>query len=157
MIKTLALFDSGGVMTPTKSELTLLLEKGINPFMIKNVNDYDNLFKLAWAKPPKYPSFIMDYLAEKAIKDAPLNEKIWKDMMSDVFILESKLDKITAPTLILWGDSDNIINVSAVPIFEKGIKNSKSVILKECGHLPMMEKPAETASAYQTFLKGINE
>jgi pimeloyl-ACP methyl ester carboxylesterase len=157
MIKTLALFDSGGVMTPTKSELTLLLEKGINPFMIKNVNDYDNLLKLAWAKPPKYPSFIMKYLTEKAIKDAPFNEKIWKDMMSDVFILESKLDKITAPTLILWGDSDNIINVSAVPIFEKGIKNSKSVIIKKCGHLPMMEKPAETASAYQTFLKGINE
>ena len=77
-------------------------------------------------------------------------------MMSDVFILESKLDKITAPTFILWGDSDNIFNVSAVPIFEKGIKNSKSVILKECGHLPMMEKPTESASFYQDFLNGKN-
>ncbi len=57
-------------------------------------------------------------------------------MQTDMFILESKLDKITAPTLIVWGDSDRVIHISSVPIFEKGIKNSKSVIIKECGHVP---------------------
>jgi pimeloyl-ACP methyl ester carboxylesterase len=97
----------------------------------------------------------MKYLAEKAVKDTPFNEKIWKDFMSDVSILESKLDKITAPTLILWGDSDKILHISSVPIFEKGIKNSKSVIIKECGHVPQMEKPAETATQYIDFIKRI--
>jgi pimeloyl-ACP methyl ester carboxylesterase len=43
-----------------------------------------------------------------------------------------------------------------VQIFEKDIKGSKSTIIKECGHLPMLEKPQETASVYQDFLKGKN-
>jgi pimeloyl-ACP methyl ester carboxylesterase len=76
--------------------------------------------------------------------------------MLDFFTLESKLNKITAPTLILWGDTDRVVHISSVPIFEKNIKNSKSVIIKECGHVPMIEKPAETAAAYQDFLKGKN-
>ncbi|MGP8154946.1 MAG: alpha/beta fold hydrolase [Smithella sp.] len=157
MIESLALFDSAGVVAPTNSELILLMEKGEKPFFVKDVNDYDKLFKLAWVNPPEFPSFIMKYLAKKAVKEAPFNEKIWNDMISsDIVDLENKLDKITVPTLILWGDSDKIIDISSVPIFEKGIKNSKSVIIKECGHLPMMEKPMETASAYQEFLKGNN-
>jgi pimeloyl-ACP methyl ester carboxylesterase len=77
-------------------------------------------------------------------------------MWSDMYILESKLNKITAPTLILWGDTDRIVHISSVAIFEKNIKNSKSVIIKECGHAPMIEKPVETAAAYQDFLKGKN-
>jgi len=36
----------------------------------------------------------------------------------------------------------------------KNVQHSKSVIIKECGHVPMMEKPEETASIYQDFLKG---
>jgi len=73
-----------------------------------------------------------------------------------MYMLESKLNKINAPTLIVWGDSDKLVHISSVPIFEKNIKNSKSVIIKECGHAPMLEKPAETAAAYQDFLKGKN-
>jgi len=109
-----------------------------------------------FVKPPQFPNFVKKYLAEQALKDTPFNEKIWKDMQTDLFILESKLDKITAPTLIVWGDSDRVIHISSVPIFEKGIKNSKSLIIKECGHVPMTEKPQETASIYQDFLNGKN-
>ena len=105
-------------------------------------------------KPPQLPSFMKQYLAKQAVEAGPLNKKICKDMWPDTLILESKLNKITAPTLIVWGDSDKLIHISSVPIFEKNIKNSKSVIIKECGHVPMMEKPAETASIYQDFLKG---
>lgn len=155
-VKTLALFDSAGVNAPTRGEAFLLLEKGINPLIVKDVNDYDKLLKVCFVKIPKMPSFIKKYLAKQAVEAGPLNKKIFNNMMTDNFILENKLDKITAPTLIVWGDSDKIIDISSVPIFEKNIRNSKSVIIKECGHLPMMERPEETAAAYQDFLNGKN-
>jgi abhydrolase domain-containing protein 6 len=160
MVKTLALFDSAGVKEPTKSEMTLLMEKGTNPFLIKDVNDFDKLIGILYLKPPEMPSFIKQYLAKQAMENTRNYEiyKInWKGkglLWDDWFILESKLNKITAPTLIVWGDSDKTINISCVPVFEKNIKNSQSVIIKECGHMPMMEKPAETASIYQGFLNG---
>lgn len=155
MVKTLALFDSAGVVSPIKSERDLLFEKGINILIVKDVNDYDKLLQINFVKPPQLPSFIKKYLTEQAMKAAPFNEKIYKDLTdSDISILESKLNKITAPTLIVWGDSDKVIHISSLGIFGKNIKNSKSAIIKECGHLPMMEKPDETFLIYQDFLKG---
>lgn len=153
-VNTLALFDSSGVKSPIKSELALLMAKGINPYVIKDENDFDRYMKLRFVNPPQMSPSIKEYSMEQTMKAAPLNAKIGKDIFSDMTILESKLNRITAPTLIVWGDSDKIIDISSVPIFEKNIKNSKSVIIKECGHLPMLEKPAETASIYRDFLRG---
>jgi abhydrolase domain-containing protein 6 len=156
-VKTLALLDSGGVRSPVKSELELLLEKGTNPFVIKNVADFDNLLALNFYKPIKIPSIVKKYLATEAAKDAKLNAKISSEIAgTDFYKLEEKLHMIKAPTLIVWGDSDKILDISALPVFEKNIKNAKSLIIKECGHLPMLEKPAETAAAYKNFLKGEN-
>lgn len=155
-IKTLALFDAAGVNAPTKSELILLLEKGINPLVLKDVNKYDEFMAFVFVKPPQLPSFIKQYIAEQMVAVVPINEKIFNDILPDLTVLESKLNKIIAPTLILWGDSDKLIHISSVPVFEKNINNSKSVIIKECGHIPMIEKPVETASVYQDFLKGNN-
>jgi len=157
MIKTLALFDSGGVKSPTKSELHRLMEKGVNPMVVKNVDDFDKLLAINFYKPFPIPSFVKKYLAKKAEEAAPLNQKIFNEMTDvDFFALEDKLDMIKAHTLIVWGDSDKVIDVSSVPIFEKKIKNAKSAIIKECGHLPMLEKPQETAAVYKDFLKGKN-
>ena len=156
MVKTLALFDAAGVKAPVKSEYVLLLEKGINPLIIKDVNDYDKVLKFVFVKPPEIPSFMKPYLAKQHIEAGPMNKKIFNDIRADILIPESKLNRITAPTLIVWGDSDKLIHISSVPIFEKNIKNSRSVIIKECGHMPMAEKPAEIASIYQDFLNGKN-
>jgi pimeloyl-ACP methyl ester carboxylesterase len=156
MVNTLALFDSSGVNPPIKSELFMLLEKGKNPLVVEEVNDYEKFLAFVFVKPPQSPAVINQYLEQQAIEYAPLKKKIGNDIWADFFILGEKLNKITAPTLIVWGDSDRVFHKSCVPIFEKNIKNSKSVIIKECGHLPMMEKPEETAKIYQDFLKGEN-
>ena len=156
MVNTLALFDSVGVNAPIKNEYSLLWEKGIHPLIVKDVKDYDRFLEFVWKKPPQMPSFIKQYLAKQAVAAGSLNNKIGNDVWTDGLILESKLNKITVPTLIVWGDSDKIIHISSVQIFKKNIKNSQSAIIKECGHVPMMEKPQETASIYQDFLKGKN-
>jgi pimeloyl-ACP methyl ester carboxylesterase len=36
---------------------------------------------------------------------------------------------------------------------EKGLQKHRTVILKDTGHCPMVEKPAETAAAYREFLE----
>ena len=156
-VKTLALFDSGGVNAPVKTELSLLLEKGINALAVKNVEDFDKLMAINFYKPFPIPAFIKKYLAKETAKAAPLNEKIFKEITNtDFYALEGKLDMIKAPTLIVWGDSDKVLDISSMPIFEKKIKNTKSATIKECGHLPMMEKPQETAAVYKDFLKDKN-
>ena len=78
-----------------------------------------------------------------------------KKSLPDVYSLEKDLPNIKAPALILWGDQDKVIDISSVPVFEKGLKNHKTAIIKDCGHVPMVEKPQETATHYIGFIKGI--
>ena len=76
MVKTLALFDASGVHAPVKSELIILLEKGINPELIQDVNEYDKFLEFVFVKPPKIPSFMKQYLAKQAVAAGPLDKKI---------------------------------------------------------------------------------
>src|SRR5208337_2543477 len=81
------------------------------------------------------------------------NEKIGWDLFQEGFALEPFLPMILAPVCIIWGDHDRILDVSGASILEKGLKNHQTVIMKDTGHVPMMEKPPETAAAYMNFLK----
>jgi pimeloyl-ACP methyl ester carboxylesterase len=59
---------------------------------------------------------------------------------------------IQIPTLIIWGDQDQLINVSNAYLFNKDIKGSKLVVLKNVGHAPMEETPIKVAAAIRAFL-----
>jgi pimeloyl-ACP methyl ester carboxylesterase len=152
MVKSLAVLDPSGVRAPVKNEMIKQREKGHNLLLVQNVDDYERLLQFIFVKPIFLPSFMKKILAEQAIKDRPFNEKIFNQTLKDRFILENKLSDIKAYTLIMWGDSDRVIDISSVPIFEK-IKNHKTVIIKNCGHTPMLEQPKETANIYLNFLK----
>lgn len=59
---------------------------------------------------------------------------------------------ITAPTLILFGKEDRIINPSAAQSFAERIADSEVVLMDGVGHLPMEEAPQATAAAIRDFL-----
>lgn len=59
---------------------------------------------------------------------------------------------ITAPTLVIFGRDDRIINPSAAESFRERIAGSEVVMLDGVGHLPMEEAPEQTARVIQDFL-----
>jgi abhydrolase domain-containing protein 6 len=154
-IISVGLFDAGGVMPLEKSVVIKMMEKGVNPLVLKDNNDWPRLMALAFVNPPSLPSPIRKVMIKTALDNSKFYEKEMKELGPDLLSLEKELPNIKAPALILWGDQDKILDVSSVPVFEKGLKNHKTVIIKDCGHLPMMEKPQETASQYLEFIKGI--
>jgi len=62
------------------------------------------------------------------------------------------LKNLQTPTLILWGDMDRVLHISGAKILEAVMPNAKSVIMEEVGHLPMLEKPEESADIFLNFL-----
>ena len=44
-------------------------------------------------------------------------------------------------------------DVGGVAFLEKNLKNYRTIIMKEMGHTPMVERPEETAKVYVSFLK----
>ena len=66
--------------------------------------------------------------------------------------MAARVGEIKAPTLILFGDKDRLINPSAAKTFNERIAGSEVVILPGIGHLPMEEAPDATANAIADFL-----
>jgi abhydrolase domain-containing protein 6 len=152
---SIGLFDAAGVQSLQKSDVNKLFEKGENPLLIKDAGDLPRFMSLVFVNPPTIPYPFKKMFIEKALANQAINQKIGNDLRSDFNSLEKDLPKIKAPTLILWGDKDRIVDISSVPVFEKGLKNHQTVIIKDCGHVPMLEKPQETAKAYLAFIKNI--
>ena len=65
----------------------------------------------------------------------------------------SRMAEIKTPTLILWGDKDNLIGVNNVDNFLKDIKGSKAEVYKNVGHVPMEEVPGKVAASILSFVR----
>jgi pimeloyl-ACP methyl ester carboxylesterase len=154
-VLSVGLFNAAGVQSLQLSEVMRTRQKDENPLLLKDENDLSRLMSLIFVHPPFMPYPIKKWFVREALANQNLNQKIMGDIAPDIFSLEKDLPKITAPALILWGDKDKIIDVSSVPVFEKGLKRYKTVIINDCGHAPMLEKPRETANAYLAFLKSV--
>lgn len=63
-----------------------------------------------------------------------------------------KIKNIKSPTLIIWGEDDQLIDVSNAYLFENDIEQSKLVVIPKTGHVPMEENPNATLSALNSFI-----
>ena len=52
-----------------------------------------------------------------------------------------RLPEIRRPTLIVWGENDSVIPVRDANEFERLISDSRKVVMRETGHVPMAERP----------------
>jgi pimeloyl-ACP methyl ester carboxylesterase len=70
-----------------------------------------------------------------------------KDNLKDV------LPDVKVPTLLLWGEDDEVTTMEVAEMFHKLIPNSKLVTIKNCGHAPMIEHPQWFSGEVEKFLK----
>jgi pimeloyl-ACP methyl ester carboxylesterase len=65
---------------------------------------------------------------------------------------DAKLSSAHVPTLVVWGANDALLPLSMGERFHAGIGGSKLVSIKECGHIPELEKPEEFNRTVLDFL-----
>ncbi|WP_017720433.1 alpha/beta fold hydrolase [Kamptonema formosum] len=63
-----------------------------------------------------------------------------------------ELAEIEQQTLILWGKNDKILGTAYAAKFEKAIRRSQLIWIKNCGHLPHLEQPQITAQHILDFM-----
>lgn len=162
-VSTLALMAPAGVGSPNPSEVVLLIKNGQNPLLIATADDFDRLVSLCYVEPPYIPARLKTALAAEVVAQTAFNTKIWGDMQWSPTketasavenVLLPYLPRIQAPVLIIWGDSDRILDVGGVSALQRHLKDHRTVIMEKTGHVPMLEKPQETASHYRGYLKG---
>lgn len=66
--------------------------------------------------------------------------------------LTSRLGRIKAPTLIVWGAQDRLLPRPLGEAYHRGIAGSTLTVLDGCGHLPPLEQPERFADTVLAFL-----
>jgi pimeloyl-ACP methyl ester carboxylesterase len=134
-----------------------MLDKGENPFVVKKREDYDRLGKYAFHNEPFLPWPIHAVMARKYIQKNDFNQKMFRDLresgvFNDPKVQNKLLEGLKMPVFVIWGDKDRLIHVSSVEIYKNQLPKVETVILKDCGHVPMLEQPEESANHYTEFL-----
>ncbi len=65
--------------------------------------------------------------------------------------LKPYLKNILSPTLTIFGQQDGTVPVADGYLIEKHIPDGQLVLINECGHFPMYEKPTEYLDALHRF------
>ena len=68
--------------------------------------------------------------------------------------LKKRLHRITAPTLVLWGEQDGLVPPIYASDFEQAIPDARVELISGAGHIPQMEQLEQTANAVAGFLSG---
>ena len=156
-VKSLALMDAAGVRSRIPSFFWQTYEKeGKVVLLYRTPQEFDEFMSVLFYRPPWVPGRFKFYMAQKGAHHYAFRKKVLEDMARcGLYLLEDRLQRIRAKTLIIWGANDRILHVSSVEKFERGLKNSRAVIIDKCGHVPYFEKPGETKRAYRSFLAGL--
>jgi pimeloyl-ACP methyl ester carboxylesterase len=154
-LRTLTLMNNAGVVGANESELQkLAADRDYNPLVLANLDDADRLIAFVVRKPTYVPARLKPVIYADALRHRDLLDKIFWIIADEMeqSPLNDDLDKVTVPTLILWGRHDKLIDVSCVAVLEKGIANSRAHIFEHVAHVPMIEDPKATAEIQRAFL-----
>ncbi len=98
---------------------------------------------------------------ESAMRDLPgypnlrdfarVCESLCKDVVRRDY--SARLHELNIPVVGIWGDGDKLTPIPTILENLGKIPQVRSVIIKGCGHMPMVEKPMETLYHLQRFLQ----
>ncbi len=97
---------------------------------------------------------IMRHSKEEMLAISP--EVTYKDFLAcDQFDIMQEVKNIGVPTLVVCGDQDRLTPVKYSEYLRTAIPNSRLEVIKDCGHMLMLERPQEFNIILDSFLKDL--
>lgn len=111
-------------------------------------------FGTQYAAETLMPSTSLDVQDALAAVISKVNPKVYIQFMRSAVLgqFTSSLAQITAPTLVLVGDSDAIIPRSEAEILVQALPSAKLQILESAGHLACLDNPVAFNEVVATFI-----
>lgn len=67
--------------------------------------------------------------------------------------LSDRIDRVKHPTLILWGEADDVLGTEDAKKFERAISNSQLIWIPKASHVPHFDEPQSVAAHLLTFVQ----
>ncbi len=144
-VLSLVLFAPAGIDAPVAIKQPL-------PSTINTVADFDAMLSGAFVRPPVIPGVLKTYFMEQMREGAAMSQKVRADLEAYPQPLQDRVQTLKPRTLVVWGDSDRIIDPSAAPQWSRRLTSGDVVIMRDTGHAPMLERPQESAALVMVWL-----
>lgn len=157
-VKTLALMDAAGIDGENSSDFMRSLEQGNNLLIATDKKSFEQRWQLVMNKPPFVPWPLRPAMVRLTLERADINRTIFAGMMATrEYLSQQQLgellkERVTMPTLIMWGEKDRVLDVSAAHAFNDYLAQAELVIFPNIGHLPQIEIPKRSADRYTLFV-----
>lgn len=154
-VAELALISSLGLKT-NENDFSRQVMAGKDPFVFDDRAGFERATSLAFVTPPSLPGRFVDVLVRRNQTDRAFIEHTLNELRdpSQYLSLQNRLDRLTMPVLGLWCHDDKIVDISALDSLRNGLKNASAIstsTLNGCNHMPILEKPDETARILTSF------
>lgn len=142
-----------GIRSPQPSRMDGLVDTGKAPLVARTPTEFAQMMGLVFAQQPFLPYPILHATEHAALRNADSNTRLWNAQLKDRYLLDSRISALQLPTLVLWGERDQVFDASGAELLRSRLKNPRIEVLPGVGHLPMMEVPSATAQKYASFLE----
>ena len=155
--QSLFLLNSAGIYQQSRTTYTLD-PNNLKKLVVNKPGDFDIVLSKIMQNPPMVPYAVKLAKEKQLIKRSDDNIRMIDQLVSlnKIYTPDSfaRLTRsVEAPTLILWGKQDKIINVEAAAELQTLLKRAeKPVLLNNVGHVPMLEAEKQVAAHYLPFL-----
>jgi pimeloyl-ACP methyl ester carboxylesterase len=156
-VTKLILIDAAGYAI--KSENPVLAFQVARMPIVKNCMTFITPYPLArksvesvYADKNKVTDALVDRYFELTLREG--NRQAFVDRLNMLYDTTNipRIKTIQTPTLVLWGEQDLLIPIENAQRFHDDLPNDTLVILKNMGHVPMEENPAESLKPVLDFL-----
>jgi len=124
---------------------------------LKEPIDPNSPFMIAWWDSPTPVD--PDFMRREREDAAAIPLRVWLAVIDQSLSartsyvdLQNTLPRLKAPTLLIWGSKDPIIDEELRQSLRKGLPAAKVKIFDGLGHNPFWEQPASVAAVVQGFL-----
>jgi len=149
----MTLMNASGVRTPSPSPIEQAIRAGGTPLIAHTPEDYARILEAVFVEPPSMPAPVVRCLTERAVRNSVFDAKVWDDIIRVLPDLTPDLPQIDVPALVLWGDQDRVIDLSAGRLLAERLPRARLVVLMRCGHVPAVERPEQTARQLAEFIR----
>lgn len=129
---------------------------GRNPFVFDDRAGFERTTALAFDKPLDLPGRFVDVFIKRNQHDRAFIERTFNELREPAQYLsvQNRLGQLTMPVLGLWCHDDKIVDISALDSLRNGLTAASAIstsTINGCNHMPMLEKPEQTAQILTGF------